>query len=162
MKGCHHRGRDLLALAHSHRLTSQTQAVLPSVILSNKYLDSMNYGRKLLSELYLAYLQWCEYFGCWRLFTADTTHPAVFALFCTFYLWCVCCRVARNAARCLNGIFHHQSVTCNTIWPISCPARPLFAKKGNLFWVFWWFIHLTLLKRFRETQNLWTFENIFI
>ena len=39
------------------------------------------------------------------------------------------CIVARNAVRCRYGIFHHRSVTCNTIWPISCPAWPLFAER---------------------------------
>ena len=34
-----------------------------------------------------------------------------------------------NAVRCRYGIFHHQSVTCNTIWPITCPAWPLFAER---------------------------------
>ena len=40
--------------------------------------------------------------------------------------------VVRNAARCRNGIFHHRSVTCNTIWSISCPAQlDLFLQKGK-------------------------------
>ena len=40
--------------------------------------------------------------------------------------------VVRNAARCRNGIFHHRSVTCNTIWSISCPAHlDLFLQKGK-------------------------------